>query len=248
METTSRESLTEPSPVTPRPGGARPVPSAGSTEPSLVAWVLVDLAGLPGELAQAVAHRTAARPAPRNGPDGRPAGRLGMVVLGRPSGVGGAVHGLQHLRVLAAVRTAAAHPGPVRAVFTGWAGTRTTDGDRSEAAVMADHAQRLGLRAEEVLLEEESSTTYENVRNALPLVEDCEHIALVSNACHALRGRRHVQQLRPDLAERLVRADDHRWFEAPGVALRSAVFEVGMGLKYGFTDPRVQASRIVAPA
>lgn len=237
MRTTSREPLTPSAPAT-APAGA-----------SLAARVLVDLAGLPGELAQALAHRTAARPAPRSDRGGgQPVGRLGLVVLGRPNGAGGAVHGLQHLRVLAAVRTAAAHPGPVRAVFTGWAGTRATDGDRSEAAVMADHARLRGLRAEEVLLEEESSTTFENVRNALPLVEDCEHIALVSNACHALRGRRHVQQLRPDLAERLVCADDHRWFEAPGVALRSAVFEVGMGLKYGFTDPRVPASRIAAPA
>lgn len=192
---------------------------------------------LPGEIAQAIAHRTAAQE-----PQG--AGRLGMIVLGRPSARGGKVHGLQHQRCLHAVRTAAAHPGPVRAVFTGWAGSTATEGARSEAAVMAEHAQRLGLRADEVLLEETASTTFENVRNSLPLVEDCDEIALVSDAFHGLRARRHVQQLRPDLAERLVRADDHRWFEYPGPALRSAVFEVGMGLKYGFTDPGVPASRI----
>ncbi|WP_462416994.1 YdcF family protein [Kytococcus sp. Marseille-QA3725] len=238
--------------MSPRPGGRTPVDRV------LAALVRagVYVASLPGELTHAVAHRLAAAPAPkRRGVrlGGRSPGtasvvegdigRLGLVVLGRPSGVGGAVHGLQHLRVLAAVRTAAAHPGPVRVVFTGWAGVRETDRDRSEAAVMAEHAACLGLRAEEVLLEEESSTTFENVRNALPLVEDCAHIASASNASHALRARRHVAQLRPDLAPRLVRADDHRWFEAPGSALRSAVFEWGMWLRYGFTDPRVPASR-----
>jgi hypothetical protein len=59
-----------------------------------------------------------------------------------------------------------------------------------------------------VVLEEESRTTWENVVNAIPLVEDADRI--VSNSLHAQKARRYLHRLRPDLARRLVRADDYR--------------------------------------
>ncbi|QRO86907.1 hypothetical protein [Kytococcus sedentarius] len=50
----------------------------------------------------------------------------------------------------------------MRAVFTGLAGARDGDHDRSVAASMADHARRSGPQENGVLLEEESSTTFED--------------------------------------------------------------------------------------
>ena len=49
-----------------------------------------------------------------------------------------------------------------------------------------------------------SRSTWENVRNAIPFIEDADRIKFVSNSLHAEQGRVYLRQLRPDLADRLV--------------------------------------------
>jgi DUF218 domain len=87
----------------------------------------------------------------------------------------------------------------------------TTQGSSvSEAAVMAAYAvEQLGFTGQ-VVLDEESRTTWENVENAVPLVEDVDRIKIVSQPLHALKARLYLHRQRPDLARRLVRAEDYR--------------------------------------
>ncbi|MGX1371194.1 uncharacterized SAM-binding protein YcdF (DUF218 family) [Streptomyces canus] len=86
----------------------------------------------------------------------------------------------------------------------------TTGSGATEASLMADHARSvLGFEGP-VFLEERSTTTWENITNVIPLVEDVDRIKIVSQPAHALKARAYLRRQRPDLAERLVRADDYR--------------------------------------
>jgi uncharacterized SAM-binding protein YcdF (DUF218 family) len=106
-------------------------------------------------------------------------------------------------RVRAAVRSA----GPqTRLVCCG--GSR--DGGVPEARLMARYAvQECGFTGP-VMLEERSLSTWENVANAIPLVEDAERIVVVSDPLHGLKARLYLAKQRPDLAARLIRAADYR--------------------------------------
>jgi hypothetical protein len=110
--------------------------------------------------------------------------------------------------VRAALRSIDPRATESRLVFCGT--TRTTRGAVSEAALMAAYAvERRGYRGP-VVLEEESRTTWENVVNAIPLVEDADRIKIVSNPLHAEKARLYLHRQSPDLARRLVRAEDYR--------------------------------------
>lgn len=88
-------------------------------------------------------------------------------------------------------------------------------GGVSEARVMADYARRRGYRGL-IRLESTSASTRENIRNAIPILDE-EHadaIAIVSDALHAAKGRGYLWQLRPDLAARLRRGREYRLGEA----------------------------------
>ncbi len=174
-------------------------------------------------------------------PGKRPAsaGSLGLLVLGHPSYNNGDLHPIQHWRCQIAVRAANTHAGPVKVVFTGWQGRRPA----SEATVMAEHAQQMGLVADSVLLEEEASTTWENVELGAPLLRDCDQIAIVSNSHHALRGRHYLRKLYPQLAARLVRVDDYRFGEFWRDKLRFGWFETAMSSRYGIHGPLKPNSR-----
>ncbi|ANZ42463.1 GdmH transporter [Lentzea guizhouensis] len=93
-----------------------------------------------------------------------------------------------------------------RVIFSGGA----AGGGATEARLMADHAKSVLGFTGEVLLEEESRTTWENIANVIPLLEDAGRIKIVSQPAHALKARAYLRRQRPDLAARLVRADDHR--------------------------------------
>jgi hypothetical protein len=75
---------------------------------------------------------------------------------------------------------------------------------------MADYAKSVLEFDGTVLLEEQSATTWENITNVIPLLEDVDHIKIASQPAHALKARAYLRRQRPDLAERLVRADDYR--------------------------------------
>lgn len=105
-------------------------------------------------------------------------------------------------RVRAGVRSA----GGARLILSGGA----VGGATSEARLMADYAKSRLAYDGTVVLEERSASTWENVTNVVPLIEDADRIAFVSQPAHALKARAYLRRQRPDLAARLVRAEDWR--------------------------------------
>ena len=135
-------------------------------------------------------------------------GSYGIVVLGFPSRRNGRLHPIQRWRTQIGVRSlSSAEKGFV--VFTGG----SSRGRISEAEAMAAYAVHLGVPAERIGLEARSRSTWENVRFALPMLETYDWIAIASDPMHAARARRYALQQRPDLAGRLVFAENYRFAE-----------------------------------
>ncbi|MEU6801140.1 YdcF family protein [Streptomyces neyagawaensis] len=85
-----------------------------------------------------------------------------------------------------------------------------TGAGTTEAQLMADYAKSVLGYDGTVLLEDRSTTTWENITNVVPLLEGMDRIKIASQPAHALKARAYLRRQRPDLAERLVRADDYR--------------------------------------
>jgi len=77
---------------------------------------------------------------------------------------------------------------------------------------MARYARECGFTGT-VRLDTTSTTTWENIQNAVPMIEDADSIKIVSNSLHAEKGRAYLWRLRPDLARRLRRGAEHRFGE-----------------------------------
>ena len=121
-----------------------------------------------------------------------------VLVLGCPSPV------LQRWRVRIAVRST--DPERARFVFSGGA-VRTPV---SEARMMADYAAHtLGVPTANIVIEDQSRTTVENVVNSVPLMADSVAIKIASDTLHAHRARRIMLDESPELAKRLVPARDY---------------------------------------
>lgn len=114
---------------------------------------------------------------------------------------------LNRWRVRAGLRSVVA--GNERATRVIFCGGATSTG-ATEAQVMADYAKSVLEFDGTVVLEDRSRTTWENVANVIPLVEDVDRIKIVSQPAHALKARAYLRRQRPDLAERLVLAADYR--------------------------------------
>ncbi|MFB4426805.1 YdcF family protein [Streptomyces sp. QL37] len=129
-----------------------------------------------------------------------------VVVLGYRN-PGATANFINRWRVRAGIRSIAADRGlDTRVIFSGG----PTSGGVAEARLMADYAaSALGFDGT-VLLEDRSGTTWENITNVIPLIEDVDRIKIVSQPAHALKARAYLRRQRPDLAARLVRADDYR--------------------------------------
>ena len=112
-------------------------------------------------------------------------------------------------RVRAGLRSCQPGPGPSRLVLCGGA----VGGNVAEAELMAGYARESCGYAGELITEVGSWSTWENVRNATPLIEHADQIKIVSNSLHAEWARFYLWQHRPDLAERLVPAADYRFGE-----------------------------------
>ena len=91
-------------------------------------------------------------------------------------------------------------------IFSGGA----TSSGAAEAQLMADYAKSVLAFGGTVLLEDQSRTTWENITHVIPLLEDVDRIKIASQPAHALKARAYLRRQRPDLAEKLVRADDYR--------------------------------------
>ena len=73
-----------------------------------------------------------------------------------------------------------------RLIFTGGKGEASND---SEAAVMRAVAMRQGIDPDLMTLEEQSTSTWENLVYSRPLVADCDSIIAVSDGYHLARIR-----------------------------------------------------------
>ncbi|MFX0574850.1 YdcF family protein [Nocardia nepalensis] len=114
------------------------------------------------------------------------------------------VNVINRWRVRAGLRSIASDDN--RVIFSGGA---TSDG-ATEAQLMADYAKSVLEFHGTVLLEDKSMSTWENISNVIPMLEDVDRIKIASQPAHALKARAYLRRQRPDLAERLVLADDYR--------------------------------------
>ena len=162
-----------------------------------------------------------ARASRRGLDEGRLGARRTVLVLGYGNR-GHRANAVNRFRVRAGLRTLR-NPDDVL-VFSGGA----VRGAEPEARILARYAERRGFPGV-ALLETESRTTVENIRNVIPLLEEAVEIAIVSNALHAERARGLLRAERPDLAARLVRADDYRFGEISVIKAVAAVLTLVEG-------------------
>jgi hypothetical protein len=150
--------------------------------------------------------------------DGRSVGgREAVVVLGYRNR-GERANYVNRYRVRAGLRSP--DPGATESVLVLCGGA--VGGDVPEADLLERYARELGY-AGPVLLDPRSRSTWENIQNAIPLIEDADTIKVVSSSVHAEKGRAYLWRLRPDLASRLRRGEDHRVGEVTFVKPAAAV-------------------------
>lgn len=147
--------------------------------------------------------------------------RWSQVLVGRGAGGGGSeavvvlgyrnpqmtANFINRWRVRVGLRSITADNGwDTRVIFSGSAvGTGA-----AEAQLMADYAKSvLGFEGA-MILEDQSRTTWENVTNVIPLLEDVDRIKFASQPAHALKARAYLRRQRPDLAAKVVGAGDYR--------------------------------------
>jgi len=137
---------------------------------------------------------------------GDPAGATEAVVVLGFGNAGTRANWMNRWRVRAGIRSIDAAVRDVVLVLCGGA----VGGPIPEAELMARYARdELGFTGR-LALDPASRTTWENVTNAIPLIEGASAIKIVSNSMHAAKARRYLWRQRPDLALRLVRGADYR--------------------------------------
>jgi uncharacterized SAM-binding protein YcdF (DUF218 family) len=130
--------------------------------------------------------------------DAAPVPGESVVVLGCP------ITALWKWRVRIAVRST--DPSTARFICSG-AAVRTRV---SEAELMADYAiNRLGVPPANVIVEDRSRNTVQNIENSIPLIADGPAIKIASNTFHARRARQILHEQAPTLARRLRPARDY---------------------------------------
>jgi uncharacterized SAM-binding protein YcdF (DUF218 family) len=159
----------------------------------------------------------------------------GVVVLGYRSKRNGRVHPLQRWRIDIAHRSVGLAPDGI-VVFTG--GARI--GMQSEGEAMRAHADTLGLALPQALLEDQSLTTWENVKFALPMVERCDTVMFASDPMHAARARRYAGTLRPDLGDRICSGVDYRFLERWWLKVPTALYEIRISSRDSFKGWRTR--------
>ena len=68
----------------------------------------------------------------------------------------------------------------------------------------------LGVPGQQIMLEEQARSTWDNIRYSLPLAEQFTAIKIASDPFHVRKAHRHVARIRPDLVTRLEPADCYR--------------------------------------
>jgi hypothetical protein len=143
------------------------------------------------------------------------AGRDQIIVVLGYRNPGPRANGLNRFRARAGLRSIDPAARSALMIFCGG----PVAGPVPEAGVLERFAcQELGYTGP-ALVETESATTWENIANAIPLIDEVlktdSVISIVSNSHHAEKARDHLWQLRPDLGRRLIRGADYRFGELP---------------------------------
>lgn len=95
-------------------------------------------------------------------------------------------------------------------------------GATPEADLLAQELRESGWQGS-ILLERGSTTTWENIEAARKLIGRVDAISICSNGLHTEKARMYLRRQDPDLASRLVPADDYRFLE---MSLLKPVFAV----------------------
>ncbi|MGA3220334.1 MAG: YdcF family protein [Acidimicrobiales bacterium] len=148
-------------------------------------------------------------------------GRCALIVLGYPTKRSGELRAVQRWRVEMAKR-ALDRLGAELVVFSGSA----SRGRPAEGDAMAAYAEVLGVPAHLIATESRASTTWENVEFSMPLLENFDRLAFVSDPLHAARARRYLRAQRPELAGRLVSAGEYRFLERWWLKVPAAGYEL----------------------
>ncbi|MFC6010669.1 YdcF family protein [Nocardia lasii] len=135
-------------------------------------------------------------------------GSEAVVVLGYRD-AGPRANAMNRWRVRAGLRSIDPTAPRTRLVLSGGA----CAGPIPEAALMARYATEERGYTGELVLEESSRSTWENIAFAMPFLKDVDRIKIVSLPTHAESARRFLAEQSPELAERLVRARDYRFGE-----------------------------------
>lgn len=152
-----------------------------------------------GEWVNWRASRTEARP--------DTGGSEAVVVLGYRN-AGPSANAMNRWRVRAGLRSLDPGASESRLVLCGGA----CAGPDTEASLLARYARERGY-TRELVLEENSRSTWENIAFALPFLKDVDRIKIVSLPTHAAVARRYLAEQSPELATRLVRGRDYRFGE-----------------------------------
>ncbi|WIE75676.1 YdcF family protein [Curtobacterium sp. MCSS17_007] len=124
------------------------------------------------------------------------------------SNAGSTANAVNRWRARIAVRTARRYEaiGDVVVIVCCGGAVRATvpEADLLEAAV-----RDLGWTGE-VRTDRESTTTWENIANARPLIATVDRVAVCSNGLHAAKAREYLRRLDPSLAALLVPSFDYR--------------------------------------
>ncbi|MGM7646052.1 YdcF family protein [Nocardia sp. JW2] len=134
-------------------------------------------------------------------------GSEAVVVLGYRN-AGRSANAMNRWRVRAGLRSLDPGASESRLVLCGGA----CAGPDTEASLLARYARERGYTGE-LVLEENSRSTWENIAFALPFLKDVDRIKIVSLPTHAAVARRYLAEQSPELATRLVRGRDYRFGE-----------------------------------
>jgi hypothetical protein len=146
-----------------------------------------------------------------------------IVVLGYRNS-GARANALNRWRVRAGLRSQNPLATTTKVVLCGG----SVKGTATEAELMAQYARNsCGYRGE-LILEDRSHSTWENIRNSIPFMEPADCVKIVSNPLHAEKGRMYLARQRPDLAVRLSRGADYRFGEWQPVKALLAPYETWM--------------------
>ncbi|MFD3745226.1 YdcF family protein [Nocardia sp. NPDC058633] len=158
-------------------------------------------------------------------------GSEAVVVLGYRD-AGPRANAMNRWRVRAGLRSIDPAAPRTRLVLCGGA----CAGPRSEASLMARYAREGCGYDGELVLEQASRSTWENIAFAIPLLRDVDRIKIVSLPTHAETARHYLAEQSPELAARLVPGQEYRFGEWLPLKPVFALYGIAKKLRHARAD------------